>query len=293
VSLFSSGYAVNTGTLSALVRKNNHVVMDRAAHMSILEGAQLSRARLSYFRHNDVAHLREILASLAGGGQRIVVCTEGLFSADGDFGALRDIARTAHEFGARVLVDEAHSFLVAGPTGRGVAEEQGVLAEVDLLVLTFSKAFGGIGGALVAPREITRYVNWYARCRMFSCAMDPAVTAGVAKALEIAAGPEGDARRVRVRANAARLGARLRGKVNLGTSESWIVTVIYGEEERTLPLLDFLQTEGLDASVLQFPAVPVNESRLRLFLTSEHTPQQIDRAAHVVIRAAERFGFTL
>src|SRR5262249_9959274 len=158
VSLFSSGYAVNTGTLSALVRKNNHLVMDRAAHMSILEGAQLSRARLSYFRHNDPAHLREVLAGLPAGGQRIFGSTEGLFSADGDFGALRDVVRTAHEFGARVLVDEAHSFLVAGPTGRGVAEEQGVLEEVDLLVLTFSKAFGGIGGALIAPKEVTRYV---------------------------------------------------------------------------------------------------------------------------------------
>lgn len=293
VSLFSSGYAVNTGTLSALVRKNNHVVMDRAAHMSILEGAQLSRGKLSYFRHNDVAHLCAVLAGLAAGGQRALVCTEGLFSADGDFGALRDVVRTAHEFGARVLVDEAHSFLVAGQTGRGVAEEQGVLAEVDLLVITFSKAFGGVGGALIAPREITRYVNWYARCRMFSCAMGPAVTAGITKALEVAAGPEGGARRARARANAARLGALLHGKVDLGRSDSWIVTVVYGEEERTLPLLDFLQTEGLEASVLQFPAVPVNEARLGLFVTSEHTPEQTDRAADVVVRAAEQFGFRL
>ena len=195
VSLFSSGYAVNTGTISALMKRQHHIVMDRSIHMSILEGAQLARSKLSYFRHNDSEHLREILQGIARSGSRILVCTEGVFSADGDFGDLKRIVAVAKHFGAQVLVDEAHSFMVAGPGGRGVVERDGVLAEVDLLITTFSKAFGGIGGALIAPRAIVRYVNWYARCRMFSCAIDPAVTAGVLKALEIGAGPEGAVRR--------------------------------------------------------------------------------------------------
>ena len=293
VSLFSSGYGVNTGTVSALMKKQDHIVMDRSIHMSILEGAQLARSKLSYFRHNDAEHLREILKSIAGGATRILVCTEGVFSADGDLGALKEVVAVAKQYGARILVDEAHSFLAAGPTGRGIAEEQGVLADVDLFIVTFSKALGGVGGALIASRAVTQYVNWYARCRMFSCAIDPAVTAGVLKALEIAAGAEGLARRKRLRANASHLSSRLAGKVDLGRSESWIRTVIYGDDERTIPLLDYLQRAGLDVSVLQFPAVPMNESRIRLFVTSEHTVEQLDRAADIVIAAATQFGFAL
>jgi glycine C-acetyltransferase len=291
VSLFSSGYAVNTGTISALVKKHDHLVMDRAVHMSMLEGAQLSRASVSYFEHNDADDLAAVLKRLPAGAKRVLVCAEGVYSADGDFGALRDIVTTAKRHGAKVLVDEAHSFLVAGPTGRGVVEEAGVLDDVDLFVVTFSKALGGVGGALIAPQAVVRYVNWYARCRMFSCAIDPAVTAGVLKALEIASGPEGRARRARLHANAAHLRSRLSGVVDLGRSQSWIVTVRYGDEEKTIPLMDMLQREGLDAGLMQFPAVPINEARIRLFVTSEHTTEQLDRAAAVITDVAGRLGF--
>ncbi len=291
VSLFSSGYGVNTGTISAMLKRGHHVVMDRSAHMSILEGAQLSRAKTHYFAHNDVSELRGILEKLAGGDTRILVCTEGVFSADGDFGRLREIVDVSKEFGALVLVDEAHSFGVAGPTGRGVCEAQGVLEDVDLLVLTFSKAFGGVGGALVARTEVARYVNWYARCRMFSCALDPAVSGGIAKALRLAAGPDGQERRERVWANAAYLRERLEPHVDIGPSESWIVPVVFGDEERTLPLLNTTQHMGLDGSVLQFPAVPFGESRMRLFVTSEHTREQLDRAVQIILLAAREHGF--
>lgn len=289
VSVFSSGYGVNVGAISALMRRHHHVVMDRAVHMSILEGAQLSRANLHYFEHNDPEDLERVLSELPA--RRTLVCTEGLFSADGDFGKLAEIVAVAKAHDAWVLVDEAHSIGVAGPNGRGTAEAAGVLDQVDLLVVTFSKAFGGVGGAVITSSELGRYINWYARCRMFSCALGPAVTAGVAKAVRIAGSPEGAARRARVVDNARRLRERLEGKVDLGRSESWIVTVVYGEETLTIPLLDHLQKAGLDASVLQFPAVEMGESRIRLFVTSEHTAEQIERAADIVLDAARRFGF--
>lgn len=290
-SVFSSGYGVNVGAISALMRRHHHIVMDRSAHMSILEGAQLSRANLHYFEHNDADDLARVLAELPE--RRTLVCTEGLFSADGDFGALAEVVAVAKAHDAWVLVDEAHSIGVAGPTGRGVAEAAGVLDQVDLLVVTFSKAFGGVGGAVICARDMARYINWYARCRMFSCALDPAVAAGVTTAIHLAASAEGQARRARVVRGAARLRDRLAGRVDLGLSDSWIVTVVYGEETLTIPLLDHLQKAGLDASVLQFPAVPMGESRIRLFVTSEHSDAQLDRAADVVLRAAERFGFAI
>jgi 7-keto-8-aminopelargonate synthetase-like enzyme len=290
-SLFSSGYAVNTGTISALLRRRHHIVVDKAAHVSILEGAQLSRANVHYFEHNDVDDLRAVLARLAPTGQRILVCTEGVFSADGDFGDLRRIVPAAKEFGARVLVDEAHSFLVAGPGGRGVAEAQGVLDQVDYLVVTFSKALGGVGGALIARRDVTRYVNWYARCRMFSCALDPAVTAGVTAALELGAGADGQARRAQLRANAEILRGALAPAVDIGPSCSWIVPVIFGADTLTLPLASHLLAHGLEGSVMGFPAVPVNRARVRLFVTAEHRPDQLARCAGVIRDAADRFDF--
>lgn len=291
VSLFSSGYGVNTGTISALMKRRDHIVVDQSAHMSIVEGAQISRAEVHFFEHNDPDHLREVLDGLGPSAKRVLVCTEGVFSADGDFGRLDEIVPIAKERGAQVLVDEAHSFLVAGAGGRGVVEQCGVLGDVDCLVITFSKALGGIGGALIAPREVTRYVDWYARCRLFSCALGPAVTAGVTKALELAAGTVGDQRRVRIRQNAERLRTRLQGRVNIGKSRSWIVPVIYGSENNTILLADYLLRRGQDGSVMEFPAVPVNEARVRLFVTSEHKHAQIDTCAANLIEAGREFGF--
>jgi len=290
VSLFSSGYGVNTGTISAVMKRRHHLVVDKSVHMSILEGAQLSRAKIHYFEHNDADHLRSILEELAPSKRRTLVCTEGVFSADGDFGNLEQIVPVAKEFGAQVLVDEAHSFGVAGPNGRGVAEAQGVLDDVDYLVVTFSKALGGVGGALIARNEVTRYVNWYARCRMFSCALDPAVTAGVAKAVELLGSDDGALRRERVRANAKALREALH-RLDIGPSKSWIVPVIYGAEDRTILLADWLLRHGQEGSVMEFPAVPVGEARIRLFVTSEHTPEQIQRCAKVIEQAGEHFGF--
>jgi glycine C-acetyltransferase len=290
-SLFSSGYGVNTGTISALLKRRHHIVVDTSAHMSILEGAQLSRANIHYFEHNEPDSLREVLDGIGPTRQRVLVCTEGVFSADGDYGRLDEIVPIAKERGAQVLVDEAHSFLVAGPNGLGVAEELGVLEDVDYLVVTFSKALGGVGGALLARREVTRYVNWYARCRMFSCALDPAVTAGVTKALEIASGSEGDVRRQRVRANAALLREGLAPHVDIGRSRSWIVPVIYGSENDTILLADYLLRRGQEGSVMEFPAVPVNEARIRLFVTSEHTPDQVATCVGNISAAGRHFGF--
>jgi glycine C-acetyltransferase len=291
VSLFSSGYGVNVGAISSFIKPGGCVVLDRSAHMSLLEGARLSGGDIYYFRHNDANHLEEVLARLADGKRRILVCIEGVYSSSGDFGPLRALVDVARRYGAFTLVDEAHSALLAGATGRGACEEENVLEEVDMIVMTFSKAFAGVGGALLAREEIVRYVNWYARCRMFSCALDPAVTAGMAKVVELAATPDGAERRVRLAENAAYMRNRLAERLDTGVSRSWVVTVRYQNEQLTLPLNDFLQRNGLDTSIMQFPAVPKNEPRIRLFMSSEHSRAQIDEAVEALFRAATKFGF--
>jgi glycine C-acetyltransferase len=290
-SLFTSGYGVNSGVVSAYVKQGQHVVLDRSAHMSILEGAQLSRANISYFRHNDPDNLERVLSRVAADKARMLVCVEGVYSADGDFGRLREIVAVAKRYGAAVLVDEAHSILLTGAKGRGVAYAAGVLEDVDLMVITFSKAFGAVGGAVIAREDLVRYINWYAKCRMFSCGMDPAVTGGIRKVLELAQESDGDERRTRIRENAACLRSLLAPRLDIGPSESWIVPVIYGSERLTLPVYDWLQKKGLDTSMMQFPAVAKNEARVRICVTSEHTREQLCQAAAMLLQAGEHFGF--
>jgi len=293
VSLFTSGYSVNLGAIQAFAKTGSHIILDQSAHMSLLEGAKLSGAEISYFKHNDTEELAAILGRVSDDFTRVLICVEGVYSGDGDYGKLKEIVQLAKQHGAYTLVDEAHSALIAGEHGRGVCEAQGVLEDVDLYVMTFSKAFGGVGGALLARKAITRYVNWYAKCRMFSCALDPAVTGGMVKVVELAGSEEGNIRRKRIKENADYLNSLLRGKVDLGKSETWIVTVVYGHDKKTLALSNYLQQQGLDTSILQFPAVPKNEGRIRLFVSSEHTQAQLERAAEILLDAAKRFGFAI
>lgn len=291
VSLFSSGYGVNAGAIPAFIKPGQYVVLDRSAHVSIQEGAQLSKAKILYFRHNDPDNLDAMLARVASEQVRVLVCTEGVFSADGDFGRLREMVAICKRHGAAILVDEAHSILVAGEHGRGVCEAAGVLEDIDLIVVTFSKGFGAVGGALIARRDLARYVNWYAKCRMFSCALDPAVTGGMIAVLGLVRTADGAERRARIRDNAAMFRGLLSPYVDIGASESWIVPVFYYRDELTFVLNDFLQRRGLDGSIMQFPAVPKNEARVRLFVTAEHTHEQLRRAARIIREAADHFGF--
>ena len=293
VSLFTSGYSVNLGAISAFIKSGHQVIMDANSHMSIVEGAKLSGGEMSFFRHNDMAHLEELLKEKCDDFARVLICVEGIYSGDGDYGNLKEVVRLAKQYGAFTLVDEAHSALVAGDNGRGVCEKQGVLADVDLYVMTFSKAFGGVGGAVYAKKSIIKYMNWYARCRMFSCALDPAVTGGMVKVIELANGPLGDERRKRLKSNATFFRGLLNGKVKLSEGDAWVVIVHFGVESKTLGLNDFLQRAGLDTSIIQFPAVPRNEARIRMFVTSEHTHEQLQKAADVIIKAAEKFDFLI
>ncbi|MCF8465176.1 MAG: pyridoxal phosphate-dependent aminotransferase family protein [Flavobacteriales bacterium] len=293
VSLFTAGYSVNLGVISAFIKPGHVVIMDQASHMSIVEGAKLSGGEALYFRHNDMEHLEELLKAKCDDFTRVLVCVEGVYSGDGDFGNLKDVVRLAKQYGAFTLVDEAHSALLAGENGRGVCEMQGVLEDVDLYVMTFSKAFGGVGGAVYAKKNIVKYINWYAKCRMFSCALDPAVTGGMVKVIELAGKPVGYERRARLNANAAYFRNLLQGKVNLGVSDAWVVIVNFGSEKKTLALNDYLQKSGLDTSIIQFPAVPKNDARIRMFVTSEHTQEQLAKAAEIVLSAADKFDFLL
>ena len=293
ISLFSSGYGANIGVVSSYIHKGDYVVLDHSSHASLIDGAVMSQGTLKLFRHNDAEFLERILKRIAKENRRILVCVEGVYSTDGDYGNLKDIVTVTKKYGASILVDEAHSLLVAGATGKGAVEKFDVLGDVDLLIGTFSKSFGGVGGCLYAKQELINYVNYYARSRMFSCALDPAVTGGILKALELASGPDGDEKRKRIVENADYLRSLLKNKVDIGTSQSWVIPIIFGDERKSLPLGDYLMRKGYDFSIMMFPAVKKNKSIIRAFVTSEHTKEQLEGCAEALIDAAKEYEFAL
>ena len=291
VSLFSSGYGANIGVVSSYIHKGDYVVLDHSSHASLIDGAVMSQGTVKLFRHNDAEFLERILKRISKENRRILVCVEGVYSTDGDYGNLKDIVTVSKNYGASILVDEAHSLLIAGKTGKGVVEEFDVLADVDLLIGTFSKSFGGIGGCVYAKNDLINYMNYYARSRMFSCALDPAVTGGIIKALELASGTDGDQKRKRIIDNADYLRSLLKDKVDIGTSQSWVIPIIFGDERKSLPLGDYLMKRGYDFSIMMFPAVKKNKSIIRAFVTSEHSKEQLKGCAEALIDASKEFDF--
>ena len=291
ISLFSSGYGANIGVVSSYIHKGDYVVLDHSSHASLIDGAVMSQGTVKLFRHNDSEFLERILKRISKENRRVLVCVEGVYSTDGDYGNLKDIVTVTKNYGASILVDEAHSLLIAGATGKGVVEEFDVLADVDLLIGTFSKSFGGIGGCVYAKNDLINYMNYYARSRMFSCALDPAVTGGIIKALELASGTDGDEKRIRIIENADYLRSLLKDKVDIGTSHSWVIPIIFGDERKSLPLGDYLMKRGYDFSIMMFPAVKKNKSIIRAFVTSEHTKKQLEGCAEALIDASKEFNF--
>src|ERR1700682_5568553 len=181
--LFNSGFGGALGTISGLLRKSDVAILDNRSHLSLRDGAILSRCRTEKFEHNDPASLDVALSRQKGRRQLVVV--EGIYSMDGDFGNLKELLGVAESHGASVFIDEAHSMLACGEHGRGAAEKFGVEERVPLIYGTFSKAFGALGGFVAGSKETLQYLRFYAHPYVYSCALPPGVIAGLLKALEV------------------------------------------------------------------------------------------------------------
>src|SRR5438132_6930755 len=184
--LFNSGFGGALGTVSGLLRKSDVAILDNRSHLSLRDGAVLSRCRTEKFEHNDSGSLDAALARQKGRRQLVIV--EGIYSMDGDFGNLPELLAVADSHGAKVFIDEAHSMLACGPTGRGAAEKFGVQDRFPLVYGTFSKAFGALGGFVAGSKETLQYLRFYAHPYVYSCALPPVVVAAILKALETATG---------------------------------------------------------------------------------------------------------
>jgi glycine C-acetyltransferase len=277
--LFNSGFGGALGSISGLMRKSDVAVMDNRSHLSLRDGAVLARTRVDRFEHNDPASLDAALTRHKT--KRRLVIVEGIYSMDGDFGHLDALIDVAHSHGASVFVDEAHSMLACGPTGRGAVEHFGVNKEVRMLYGTFSKAFGALGGFVAGSKEMLDYLRLYAHPYVYSCALPPVVVAAILKALELGAGqPE---LRKRLWENADYFHKQLDGLgIDTGNSNTYIMPIVIGDRERMHRLCHELRYRGLWVAPVDYPAVPEDKICFRACVTANHTRADLDEALNIL-----------
>ena len=270
--LFISGFAANQAVIAALSEKPDRILADKLSHASLLEAAMHSPAQLRRFAHNDVASLQKLLAQPTEGQQLVV--TEGVFSMDGDEAPLADIAQTTRHAGGLLMVDDAHGIGVIGDEGRGSCDQQNV--KPDLLVVTFGKAFGASGAAVLCSESMADYLLQFARHLIYSTAMPPAQAYALTAALNVIR--EDDSRRSQLHANIARFrmgAARL--PLELRASQTAIQPLIVGENQAAIQLAATLRERGFWLTAIRPPTVPQGTARLRITLTASHTFEDIDR----------------
>ena len=278
--LFNSGFAGGMGTLAGLLRKGDVAILDSKTHLCSIDGAKLSRAKLAFFDHNDPDSLDQALAEHDGARRLVVV--EGVYSMDGDTAELPRLLPVAEKHGVGVLIDEAHSILVYGAHGRGVVEHYGAEKQIGLQFATFSKAFAGCGGFTVGPRKLLHYMRYYINAYGFSCALPPAVVAGLRKALEVATRDNSLREKLWDNTRHFREGAKRIG-LDVGESTSQVVPVIIGSDRRKLyELTRTLHRRGLFLAPVDYPSVPEDGLRFRVAITAAHSKADLDRALEIL-----------
>jgi glycine C-acetyltransferase len=277
--LFNSGFGGALGTISGLLRKSDVALLDNRSHLSLRDGAVLSRCRTEKFEHNDPASLDAALSRQKGRRQLVIV--EGIYSMDGDFGNLKELLSVAESHGASVFIDEAHSTLACGEHGRGAAEHFGVEERVPLVYGTFSKAFGALGGFVAGSRETLQYLRFYAHPYVYSCALPPVVIAAILKALEL--GTSQPELRAQLWENADYFHAQLQALgLDTGASTTYVMPIVIGDRERMYRLGHELRRRGLWVAPVDYPAVPQNRICFRACVTAKHTRADLDEALNIL-----------
>lgn len=277
--LFNSGFGGALGTISGLLRKTDVAILDNRSHLSLRDGAVLSRCRTEKFEHNDPVSLDTALKRQQA--RRRLVIVEGIYSMDGDFGNLKELIEVAESHGAKIFIDEAHSILGCGENGRGAAEKFGVEDRFPLVYGTFSKAFGALGGFVAGSKETLQYLRFYAHPYVYSCALPPVVVAAILKALEI--GTSQPELRKRLWENADYFHAQLRSLgINTGESNTYVMPIVIGDRERMYRLGHELRQRGLWVAPVDYPAVPQDRICFRACVTAKHTRADLDEALNIL-----------
>jgi glycine C-acetyltransferase len=274
--VFQSGFAANAGTVAAILGRDDAIVSDELNHASIIDGARLSRATIKVFPHRDVAAARRIVEELPR-TQRKLLISDGVFSMDGDLGALPDLCDLAEEFGCIMMVDDAHASGVFGQHGRGTIDHFGLHGRVDVQVGTLSKALGVLGGYVAGSRSLIEFLYHRARPFLFSTSHPPAVAAACLAAIEVMETEPDLMNQLWENTRFFKSGLQALG-FDTGASESPITPVIVGEATLAMALSDQLFEKGVFAQGIGFPTVPYGKARVRTIVTATHTRDQLEFA---------------
>jgi glycine C-acetyltransferase len=286
VTLFSSGWGAAFSAVTALVRPDDHIILDRLAHASLQTGATAATQKITRVEHINVDALRKVLAELRAtdATNGVLVVTEGLFSMDSDSPNLRAMQALCREYQATLLVDVAHDFGSLGPNGTGHIGREGLLGEIDLVMGSFSKTFASNGG-FVATRHagVRAYLEAYGGPHTFSNAMSPIQIATVREALRIVRSEEGDARRAALMTSvgALRRAFEEHDLTCLG-DPSAVVPVLIGQTALARLASREVLRRGVFANLVEFPAVGVRAARFRMQVQADHTPAQAREAAAIL-----------
>jgi 7-keto-8-aminopelargonate synthetase-like enzyme len=288
--VFSTGYQANLGIISTIAGKGDYIVLDIDSHASIWDGCKMGDAEVVPFKHNDIEAMEKRLKRIPEGAGKLVIL-EGVYSMLGDIAPLKEMIRVAKENGAMVLVDEAHSMGFIGPNGRGVAEDQGVLDQVDFVIGTFSKSVGTVGGFCVSNHPKFEIMRLVCRPYVFTASLPPSVVATAATSIRklMHAGNK----RAHLWENSRTLHKALTGLgFKLGTAEpqSAIIAVIMPDLERGAMMWEALLREGLYVNLARPPATPAGMTLLRCSLCAEHTAEQVEIITGMFERAGKAIG---
>jgi 8-amino-7-oxononanoate synthase len=288
--VFSTGYQANLGIISTIAGKGDYVVLDIDSHASIYDGCKMGDAEIVAFRHNDVSALEKRLARIPAEAGKLVVL-EGVYSMLGDVAPLKEMVAVSKAAGAMLLVDEAHSMGFIGEHGRGVAEAQGVLDQVDFVIGTFSKSVGTVGGFCVSNHPKFEILRLVCRPYVFTASLPPSVVATAATSIRKLR--YGHNKRAHLWENSKRLHAGLKALgFRLGTEEpqSAIIAVILPDLERGAAMWEALLAEGLYVNLARPPATPGNMTLLRCSLCAEHSEAEVTQILAMFERAGKATG---
>jgi glycine C-acetyltransferase len=288
VVVFQSGFAANAGTVAAVLTKDDVVVSDELNHASIIDGSRLSRATIKVFPHKDVDAARKIVSELPA-GQRKLLITDGVFSMDGDLGALPELCALAEEFGCIMMVDDAHASGVFGKNGRGTIDHFGMHGRVDIQVGTLSKAIGVLGGYVAGSQTLIEFLYHRARPFLFSTSHPPGVAAACIAALDVLEQEPQIIDRLWENTRFFKAGLETLG-FNTGLSQSPITPVIVGDGALAMKLSDRLFEEGVFAQGIAFPTVARDKARVRTIVTAAHTRDELQFALDVFGKVGKELG---
>ncbi|MCK6099611.1 glycine C-acetyltransferase [Bacillus velezensis] len=283
--VFQSGFTTNQGVLSSILTKEDIVISDELNHASIIDGIRLTKADKKVYRHVDMDDLERVLKKSMNYRMRLIV-TDGVFSMDGNIAPLPDIVKLAEAYDAFVMVDDAHASGVLGKNGRGTVNHFGLDGRVHIQVGTLSKAIGVLGGYAAGSQVLIDYLRHKGRPFLFSTSHPPAVTAACIEAIDVLL--EEPEHMEKLWENTAYFKDKLvQMGLTLTKSETPIVPILIGEEEKAQALSDLLLTRCVFAQSIVYPTVAQGKARIRTIITAEHTKEELDRALEVIRSAAK------